>query len=64
MRIITDPIVDSIAFLIKRFALPPILRLFYMAVDFAVSSVLYLVAQIAGQATADKAYEHLTSVVC
>jgi hypothetical protein len=64
MRIITDPVVDSIAFLIKRFALPPILRTLYVIMDFILSSVLYLVAQIAGQTTADKAHEHLTSMVC
>jgi E3 ubiquitin-protein ligase MARCH6 len=64
MRIITDPVVDSIAFLIKRFALPPIIKLLYMIVDFVVSSALYLVALVVGQATANKAYERLTSMVC
>jgi hypothetical protein len=64
MRIITDPIVDSIAFLIKRFALPPIYRLVHLVVDSVWSWVVYLVAKVAGRAIVDKASERLASVVC
>jgi hypothetical protein len=64
MRVITDPIVDSIAFLIKRFAIPPALRMLSMVADLILSSALYLVGKIAGQAASDSAYERLTSMVC
>lgn len=64
MRIITDPVVDSIAFLIKRFAIPPVFRIFHLVVDSTMSWALYLVAKVAGQATADQASDHWSSMVC
>lgn len=64
MRIITDPVVDSIAFLTKKFALPPLLRVFYLIFDVVMYLGLLLIAKVAGQAQADKASDELTSLVC
>lgn len=64
MRVITDPVVDSIAFLVKRFAIPPALQMLSIVVDLVLSGTLYLVGKIVGQAASDSAYERLTSMVC
>jgi hypothetical protein len=64
MRIVTDPAVDSVAYLIKKFALPPLLRVFHLVVGFAMYMALLLITKVAGQVQADKASEGLTSLVC
>lgn len=64
MRIVTDPVVDSVAFLIKKFALPPLLRVFHFTGGVVMYLVLHTITMVAGRAQADKASEGLTSLVC
>lgn len=63
MRIVTDPVVDSVAFLVKRFVLPPIFRLLHLILNLTLHFITFLIANIASRNTADKASEQLTAMV-
>jgi len=64
MRIVTDPVVDSVVFIIMEFVLPPFLRLARRLVDIVFLSGLFIVSTIFGQNKADKVFEFSASVVC
>lgn len=64
MRVITDPIVDSVVFLITRFLLPPLLRMVNIMASLSFRSGLYLTAKIFGQHTADKSSQFSAEMVC
>jgi E3 ubiquitin-protein ligase MARCH6 len=64
MRIITDPVVDSVVFLIMHFIFPPMLRAVNMIANLTFRSAMYLTAKAFGQHTADKSSELSTEMVC
>ncbi|KAJ7249539.1 hypothetical protein B0H12DRAFT_696107 [Mycena haematopus] len=62
MRIVTDPIVDSVMYIVASLLLPLIARLFYRVATLLFFGVLSLISLVFGRHRADKAFE-VTSAV-
>lgn len=63
MRIVTDPVVDSVAFLIKRFALPPVFKAMHLLLDLFAWSMMFIVTTFAGQDSAETVAQKASSAV-
>lgn len=63
MRVITDPIVDSVAFLTMQFVLPYFIRVSLHLSNVVISLALYSIARIFGQENADKSVQLLATAV-
>jgi E3 ubiquitin-protein ligase MARCH6 len=63
MRILTDPVVDSVMFLILRFLLPGCWKLFLMTAIGLLNFGLYLITHAFGQSAADRIVEYFAWVV-
>ncbi|KAJ7095466.1 hypothetical protein C8R43DRAFT_907918 [Mycena crocata] len=61
MRIVTDPIVDSVMYIIAALLLPLIARLLYRIANILFLGVLFLISIIFGQQRAEKTFEVTSS---
>jgi hypothetical protein len=64
MRIITDPIVDSVMYIVTALMIPLIIRFLRKILDILMTWSLFLIAVVLGKHRADKAFEMTSSVVC
>ena len=64
MRIITDPIVDSLVFLVIQFVLPFLLGIVRRVVRISLFSGLLLLSEIFGQEKVNESFQSLIGVVC
>ncbi|KAJ7780224.1 hypothetical protein DFH07DRAFT_729968 [Mycena maculata] len=64
MRIVTDPIVDSVMYLIAALLLPFVAQLFYRLANLLFLGALFLISMLLGQDKAEKTFEVTSSVVC
>ncbi|KAF8166549.1 hypothetical protein K438DRAFT_1856932 [Mycena galopus ATCC 62051] len=62
MRIVTDPIVDSVMYIVASLLLPLIARLLYRVAHLVFFGIIFLISIVLGQQRADKASE-ITSAV-
>ncbi|KAJ6568247.1 hypothetical protein DFH09DRAFT_1261311 [Mycena vulgaris] len=62
MRIVTDPIVDSVMYIIAALLLPLVLRLLYRTANVMFLGVLFLISVVFGQHRAEKTFEVTSSV--
>jgi len=63
MRVITDPIVDTVAFFVVDFLLPPLLRLIRRLVAYSLSRVLAAITKMVGGGTVDDITELFAKIV-
>ena len=63
MRIVTDPVVDSVAFLIKRFVLPPAFKALHLLLNLFAWFVTLIISTVAGQRSADTVSQKVSSTV-
>ena len=63
MRIVTDPVVDSIAFLIKHFGFPLVSKALDLLLNLLTWLMMFIVATIAGQGSADTVSLNVSSAV-
>ncbi|KAJ7493199.1 hypothetical protein B0H11DRAFT_2156254 [Mycena galericulata] len=62
MRIVTDPIVDSVMYIIASLVLPFIARLLYRIVNILFLGALFLISLLFGQERAEETFEATSSV--
>jgi E3 ubiquitin-protein ligase MARCH6 len=63
MRVITDPIVDTVAFFVVDVLLPPLLRFARRVVAYFFLGVIHIIAKTVGRSTADGIIELVTKTV-
>ncbi|KAJ7777220.1 hypothetical protein B0H16DRAFT_1301759 [Mycena metata] len=63
MRIVTDPVVDSVVYIIAALLLPFVGRLLYRVANLLFLGVLFLISMVFGKHKADKTFEMTSSVV-
>lgn len=63
MRIVTDPIVDSVMYIVASVLLPLIARIFYRIANLLFFGVLFFISVVFGQQRADKAVEVTSAAV-
>jgi E3 ubiquitin-protein ligase MARCH6 len=63
MRIVTDPIVDSVMYIIAALLVPVFGRLLYRVVNLLFLGVLFLISVVFGKHKADKTFEVTSAVV-
>ncbi|KAJ7173518.1 hypothetical protein C8R46DRAFT_892656 [Mycena filopes] len=64
MRIVTDPIVDSVMYIIAALLLPLVGRLLYRVANLLFLGALFVISVVFGKHKADKTFEMTSSVVC
>ena len=63
MRIVTDPIVDTVMYIIAALLLPLVARLLYRTVNGLFLGALFVISVVFGQHRAEKTFEVTSSVV-
>lgn len=63
MRVITDPVVDTVAFLVIDLLLPPFLRLARWLVAYFFLGGIHIITKTLGRSTADGITELVTKTV-
>jgi E3 ubiquitin-protein ligase MARCH6 len=63
MRVITDPIVDTVAFVVVDLLLPPLFRLIRRLVAYLFLGGMHIITKTLGRSTADRIIQLVTKIV-
>jgi hypothetical protein len=64
MRVVTDPIVDYVMYLIVQFLIPFIVGIVYFVANICIAIAFFVFAKVVGQEKASNGFQYLYEMVC